>query len=35
MSDLTMVSGFMALILTSFAIYVHFTTKNKHSHKVN
>lgn len=35
MSDLTMVSGTFALMVTTFAIYVHFSTKNKHSHKVN
>ncbi len=35
MSDLTIVSGTFALMATIFAIYVHFSTKNEHSHKVH
>ena len=35
MSDLTVVSGTFALMATLFAVYVHFSTKKEHSHKVN
>jgi len=35
MSDLTIVSGTLAFIITLFAVYVHFSTKNEHSHKVH
>jgi len=35
MSDLSITSGLMALIVTSFAIYIHFSTKNEHPRKAN
>jgi len=35
MSDLSIVSGIMAFMMTAFAVYVHFSTRNEHSHKVN